>query len=144
MAEMSPKRTPSDLLRSELERIGWRVERAHDDLEWDQATALARSILHVESSAVRGHARFTQRIELLDPLLLLLVQFFHGGIRRGVVGQGLDRRLIDRLRPCAFRHASREIRLDEPIQIAVHDGGHLSHFITGPMVFDHLIGLEYI
>ena len=32
----------------------------------------------------------------------------------------------------------------ETIQIAVHDGGHLSHFVTGPMVFDHLIGLEYI
>ena len=46
MAESSPTRTPGDLLRSELERIGWRVERAPDDLGWDQATALARSILH--------------------------------------------------------------------------------------------------
>ena len=46
MAEVVSKRTPSDLLRSELERIGWTVARADDDLGWDQATALARSILH--------------------------------------------------------------------------------------------------
>ena len=46
MVEPVPKTTPSDLLRSELERIGWSVERAQDDLTWDQATSLARSILH--------------------------------------------------------------------------------------------------
>jgi hypothetical protein len=46
MTESSPQTTPSDLLRSELERIGWTVEGVLDDLTWDQATALARSILH--------------------------------------------------------------------------------------------------
>jgi hypothetical protein len=46
MADPSPKTTPSELLRSELERIGWSLERSRDDLEWEQATALARSILH--------------------------------------------------------------------------------------------------
>jgi hypothetical protein len=45
MVEPVPKTTPSDLLLSELERIGWRVERAQANLRWDQATALARSIL---------------------------------------------------------------------------------------------------
>ena len=31
-----------------------------------------------------------------------------------------------------------------PVQIAVHDGGYLAHFVAGPMIFDHLIGLEHI
>jgi hypothetical protein len=46
MTESPPKTTPGDLLRLELERIGWTVEGVLDDLTWDQATALARSILH--------------------------------------------------------------------------------------------------
>ena len=46
MTESSPETTPSDLLQLELERIGWTVAQGRDDLSWDQATALARSILH--------------------------------------------------------------------------------------------------
>ena len=46
MTESSPKPRPTDALRSELERIGWTVEGAPDDVTWDQATTLARSILH--------------------------------------------------------------------------------------------------
>jgi hypothetical protein len=46
MAELPSKAAPSDLLRSELEGIGWAVVRERDDLTWEQATALARSILH--------------------------------------------------------------------------------------------------
>ena len=46
MTESSSKTSPSDLLRSELERIGLTVEAVPGDLTWDQATALARSILH--------------------------------------------------------------------------------------------------
>ena len=45
MTEDCPHTTPSVLLRSELERIGWTVESVVDDPTWDQATALARSIL---------------------------------------------------------------------------------------------------
>ena len=41
-------------------------------MEFDQ---LACTILHFESRAVGGHARFTQGVELLDALLLLFVQF---------------------------------------------------------------------
>ena len=46
MTESSPRSTPSELLRSELAHIGWTIEGVTDDLTWDQATALARSILH--------------------------------------------------------------------------------------------------
>jgi hypothetical protein len=45
MTATSPNASPSDLLRSELARVGWIVEAA-DELTWEQATALARSILH--------------------------------------------------------------------------------------------------
>ena len=43
-------------------------------MECDQ---LARAILHLESRAIGGHADFTQGVELLDALLLLIVQFIH-------------------------------------------------------------------
>ena len=51
---------------------------------------LARAILHVESSAVRRDARFTQGVEFFDALLLLLVQFVHHCF-------GLEGRFIHRL-----------------------------------------------
>ena len=46
MVDPSTNTTPSDVLRAELQRIGWTVGESHDDLAWSQATALARSILH--------------------------------------------------------------------------------------------------
>ena len=47
-------------------------------MEFDQ---LARTILHFEARAVGRHARFTQGVELLDALLLLLVQFVHNCVQ---------------------------------------------------------------
>jgi hypothetical protein len=46
MTQTSPGTTPGDVLRSELERIGWNAEGVQDDVTWGQAVALARSILH--------------------------------------------------------------------------------------------------
>ena len=54
-------------------------------MEFDQS---ARAILHVESRAVRRHASLTQNVELLDPLLLLFVQFIHHvPLRKSFFGQ---------------------------------------------------------
>ena len=54
-------------------------------MEFDQ---LARTILHFESRAVGCHARFTQGVELLDALLLLLAQFVHNCFGLEVMGKG--------------------------------------------------------
>ena len=110
-------------------------------MEFDQ---LARAILHFESRAVGCHAGFAQGIELLDALLLLLVQFVHNCVRLKAMGKGLEGRFIQRLLPSAICHLPFQIGLDEPVQITVHDGGYLAHFVAGPVIFDHLIGLEYI
>ena len=45
-------------------------------------------VLHFEASAIRRHARFTQGVELLDALLLLLGQFVHNCVRREAIGKG--------------------------------------------------------
>ena len=45
MDQSTDETSPHDLLRSELERLGWAVE-VGQDVTWGQATALARSILH--------------------------------------------------------------------------------------------------
>lgn len=46
MTEAFLEPTPSELLRLELERIGWTSKEVPDELTWCQAAALARSILH--------------------------------------------------------------------------------------------------
>jgi hypothetical protein len=45
MTSSTARSTPSEVLRSELERIGWTVESGDDEIGWGQATALARAVL---------------------------------------------------------------------------------------------------
>jgi len=46
MSDSALKTTPGDLLRWELEHVGWTVDAVPGELTWRQVTALARSILH--------------------------------------------------------------------------------------------------
>jgi hypothetical protein len=121
-------------------------------------------IFDLKTCAVGLHAELPELIEFLDALLALIVDFIHRYSRSSLVGQAVVARttlydmrfagLLMRLEvvvlhgrrfgSLAARQLFLKIGLNETVEFTIHDGGDLTDLVACPVIFDHLVRLEYI
>ena len=121
-------------------------------------------IFDLKARAVGLHAELPELIEFLDALLALIVDFIHRYSRSSLVVQAPVTRTTlyeirfacrvlrlevvvlhgHRFRGLAARQLFLEIGLDETVEFTIHDGRDLTDLVACPVIFDHLIGLEYV